>query len=756
MIMIKYISILLSLLFVCSCEDKVAYEWSNAENGGGGYILGMYQDPVDNNILYSRCDVAGIFKSIDGGLTWFNINNGCTKYYHNQVRSFAQSKQKPNVLFRCSGALNDRKTYGDIMKSSDSGASWYIVNEDADFFGNGYGKFYGELIDVSPFDSNVIVSGSYSKGLFISLDEGENWKNVGFEGISIGVVKFHPTVKGKIYVGTRRDYPQKELLNDSISNSSGVGMLLVSDDNGENWSVFSKSMDYDIVDIAFDYSNPDLIYLMSEDAVYKTTDGGKTLTKVLKGKKALYQDGFAFVYTHPLMPNVVFSAYETPALDSEVPDLPIIVSKDCGENWEFFKNYNFSDFSDIPDYISTLKKVSSGISKLLIDRDNTNIMYFSNWYGVCKSVDGGDKWSGNNYKGLTTTCIENVVADPIIPGKAYFTCADVVGFCSVDTGKTYSPIGRTIDEFIHNGTAFCPSRHKKNFILSGISSWPKSWCGAGIVKSDDGGKNIEIVKRLKPGLFVQAIKESYFKSGEFYAFIDGDIDKGAGVLITKDWGETWETVTNPFPKYVKQLPHRTYWIETELLPITSYQQKNVCGCDALLAMDPFDANTIYIGEWTEGFYVSKDKGATWKDCTSGLPLKSNNDTITTLVTIKCDEAHPGTVYAGFVKAGLWRTSDYGENWEKIFPKDNIDFNASSIVVGGMDSDELYVACEPLYWSEVPSSIYYSNDRGNSWIKISDDKLGPIRWKGLAIDKSTGTLYGVSNGNGVFRGVRLNK
>ena len=67
----------------------------------------------------------------------------------------------------------------------------------------------------------------------------------------------------------------------------------------------------------------------------------------------------------------------------------------------------------------------------------------------------------------------------------------------------------------------------------------------------------------------------------------------------------------------------------------------------------------------------------------------------------------------------------------------------------MTDDELYVACEPLYWSPAKSAIYYSPDRGETWTEISDNSFGSIRWKGIAVDKTTGTIYTVSNGNGAF-------
>lgn len=746
------------LLFFCtivvvfsSASNKIEVEWKHSYNGGGGFIPGIFQDVQQPEILYARSDVGGVFKSVDGGKAWHEINNGCNRYHQHQVRSFAISKHNPNVLFRCSGSLNDWHVYGDIMKSKDGGKSWYVVNDSANFFGNGGERHNGELIDVSPFDSLSVVSGSFSEGVFISHNEGETWHSAGLKGYPIGFVKYHPTVRGLIYAGTHKKFSQSEFLNLSGKINDFKGRLFCSSDNGKNWKLLIESENDDFQHIAFDYQNPEIIYTVSNDVVNKSTDGGKTFKVVLSGVKALYGRGMAFVYTHPLLPGKVFSSHKTPAIDANIPDLPIMVSDNKGENWRYLNNYTFSDIKDVPAYVKNLKIAGSGIAKFMIDIQDTNKMFYSQWWGVCRSEDGGKTWSANHFTGITNTCIENVKVDPLTPAKSFFTCADVAGFCSVDNGKNYTALDRPNDEFIHSGTAFAPSRHKKDLIVSGITSWPKSQHGSAFIRSENGGKKFEIAQKLEPGQFVQTIKESYQVPGTFFAFVDGIVAKGAGIFKSTDCGNSWKQISSPFPKYISQLPHRKHWVEFELLPITSYQQKNVCGCDALMATDPFDANTMYIGEWTEGIYKTKNGGKSWKNISKGLPFHIQNDSVPTLVSIICDEKRRGVLYAGFVKAGLWRSENGGESWRKIYPTDGTNFNASAVVVGGKSPDEIFVACEPLYWSEVPSTIIYSPDRGKTWQKISDDKFGSVRWKGLAVDKTTGTIHAVSNGNGCFYG-----
>ncbi|NJO69226.1 MAG: hypothetical protein HC830_08050 [Bacteroidetes bacterium] len=89
--------------------------------GGGGYITGLLINPINPDIVYARCDVAGMFKSVDGGKSWEAINNGMTECHHHSVETFAIHPTDPDILFRCSGEARDHKMTGTIHKSVDGG-----------------------------------------------------------------------------------------------------------------------------------------------------------------------------------------------------------------------------------------------------------------------------------------------------------------------------------------------------------------------------------------------------------------------------------------------------------------------------------------------------------------------------------------------------------------------------------------------------------------------------------------------------------
>jgi hypothetical protein len=222
---------------------------------------------------------------------------------------------------------------------------------------------------------------------------------------------------------------------------------------------------------------------------------------------------------------------------------------------------------------------------------------------------------------------------------------------------------------------------------------------------------------------------------------------GAGLYKSEDWGKEWRRLSIPVVDRLETLPVRKDFIEGELLAVTAYQTKNACGTNQLLCVDPTRKNTIYFGESDKGIFATTDGGKSWQTLGNGLPFRK--DTSTALVALKADPKRPGWLYAGFVHEGLWRSKDYGKTWEKLFPRDNRVFNASALAVGGPSGDELYVACEPLYWSRAKSAVFASFDCGSTWTDIYNKSLGALRWKGIDVDARTGNLYGVTDGNAAF-------
>jgi hypothetical protein len=437
---------------------------------------------------------------------------------------------------------------------------------------------------------------------------------------------------------------------------------------------------------------------------------------------------------------------QSPSPDN-VASLPLYRSTDNCDTWQTIKReYSWSDFKHFPPQYQRPEEIGWAISKFVCDDHVPGRFYLMDWYGICVSPDSCRTWDGNYFAGIGNTCLEMVTADPMVPGKVMFAGADVQPCISRDGGKTYASLPRlNVEQNYYCSTVICPSQFKTGLMVYGVTNNADRL--SAICVTEDDGNSCNVVFHLGKGLFVQAIKEDPFHQGVFFAYIDGAVDRGAGLYKSTDWGKHWDKMSLPILDTLKSLPVRKDFIESELLAVTAYQAKNVCGTNQLLCVDPTRENTLYFGEADRGIFTTFDGGRSWVTLGKGLPF--GRGVASVLNTIKADPKKPGWLYAGFIHEGLWRSKDYGRSWEKLFPPDNRVFNATAVAVGGPSGSEVYVACEPLYWSSSESSVYASFDNGTSWVDIYDKTLGALRWKGIDVDIRTGNLYGVTNGNAAF-------
>lgn len=730
-------------------DSSEKFQWQQSYLGGGGYITGMVQNPQNPDMLFARCDVAGLFKSEDAGKNWRLINRGLQRGYNQNTESVSISPHDVNIMFRASGEARNHTLAGEIHKSVDGGESWYSVSTEVDFFGNGPNRMFDERVAVDPFNPEIVAAAGYSTGVWVSSDTGETWQYSGLDKEPIVSLTFHPYRQGKLYVATRYSMMMDEYLN-LQSDRPLMGRLYVSEDSGSSWQlVYEKEM-LDFTEIAFCPQNHDKIIAATRThGIMISTDGGNTFVQKNNGLPA--DLGFNTVAPDPNNADVIYTAANRRGRHLHVPLVPLYVTTNGGESWDLLNEYTEQDFSLYPSYIRSQEHIGWAISKILVDVEDPNRLFMSNWYGVSVSEDGGKTWSGNNFQGTETVCIENLVVDDATLGRTGFVMPDHRPFIGSNFGETYQQVG-AITEY-RNSTALVFSQHNPNLIIfAGKRDWMGEQ-GSGILLSKDNGKTFGIVKEFTDLLTVQAIKEDPHNPGTFYAYIDRFIDKGAGLYKSVDWGETWEQMNLELPAHIKSLPHQMNFIENELLSVTYGQQKNVCGTNQLLCVDPSREGTLYFGEWTEGLFRTLDGGDTWQDISEALPFK--RDTTSVLVDIQADESRPGVVYAGFIREGLWKTTDYGDTWAKVFPLDDSIFNASSIAIGGYHDEEIVVASEPLFWSPSLSAVYYTSDLGESWENIYHNQYGALRWKSIGVDPDNGTIYGVTVGNGAFFATRKN-
>lgn len=732
--------------------------WRQSTLNGGGFIAGLLQDPRNPNVLYARSDVAGVFKSSDGGCSWHACNNGMKGYHAHDTRSFAISPHDSHLLLRGCGSVRGGDFFGSIFKSIDAGESWFEVTRAVDFYGNGEGRQYGEVIQFDPHNPQHIIAGGYSKGVWSSSNQGATWDYAGLKDERIMCIAFHPTQPNVIYVGTLGSWDRDPLFVRQQYDyvRPNPARLYRSADGGASWEVLCEGIDF--AEMVFDPAQPDSLHAAClSDGVMTSHDGGRSWMCSAPGMSK-YKIGTLTLDPHH--PGRLYAAAETfPNFDKDVPPIGVYRSDDAGNSWTLVKWHANSDIHNYPDYMA-LPYAGWAIAKIRVDVCRPDRLYISNWYGVAVSEDGGTSWDAHQFAGMENICIENLVAHPTLKKTVYMTAADHAPKVSRDGGRTFTALPRPqVEKTQPDSTALVASRHSPELILYGI----KGSGGCSIVRANANGSEPRVVwsafatpdteeSRLAfqsraAGISVHALAEDPFTTGRFYAYLDGIITAGAGMVRSDDWGETWTPLANPFPSHITRVPHQREWIENELLSVVIAQTKNVCGTNGLLVVDPHHQDTLYVGEWTEGVFRSRDGGVSWQRIGGELPF--GHDRASVLNVLRADPTQPDMLYAGFIREGVWRSTDGGDHWHKLVPLDERIFNATALAVGGRDGRLIAVVCEPLYYAPVSSAVWISCDAGTTWEDIYDPQLGSIRWKTVAIDAGGNDLYLGSCGNSAF-------
>jgi len=262
------------------------YEWGNLPIGGGGYVTGMVIHPKNKDIMYTRTDVGGAYRWNAKTEEWEQMLNWVGPGNANLVGAdgIALDPGNQNRVYLALGRRLEGE--GGIFRSENKGKTWEkLLN--MPFESNGRQvRWIGECIAVDPVNSRVIYTGTRTKGLWRSTDDGKNWTKIsdvpdGFTGIhptGVRAITFDQSQKlykcsSKVYAAVPQTgifYSQDggksfSLLKDSPQNTACIqvvdGVLFVSHDKGVSyyskgvWKDISPSANMNFVGLAVDQTD---------------------------------------------------------------------------------------------------------------------------------------------------------------------------------------------------------------------------------------------------------------------------------------------------------------------------------------------------------------------------------------------------------------------------------------------------------------------------------------------------------------------
>jgi photosystem II stability/assembly factor-like uncharacterized protein len=246
--------------------------------GEGGGVLSIFRLVGDHNhpdTLYTSHAIGGIYKTVDGGSTWLEKNNGLPKdpIFGLHVNVLEVDPSNTNTLYAAPyinysvSYLRDKGPQPQgIYKTVDGGDHWAELDTGSIILPLPWDlATFVTSLKVSPHHSNTIYFGTSDKGIYKSTDGGNSWVEVNGTGdnkipqdamgyYQINCLVMDPLIPNTIYAGL---------------NNGGV---YKSNDGGANWSSYNNGLDagIDVNDLSF-----------ISDRLYATTSKGVYVTDML-------------------------------------------------------------------------------------------------------------------------------------------------------------------------------------------------------------------------------------------------------------------------------------------------------------------------------------------------------------------------------------------------------------------------------------------------------------------------------------------
>ena len=323
-------------------------------------------------------------------------------------------------------------------------------------------------------DPNIVYVGTASGGVWKTTNNGTTWEPVfDKEAVStIGDVAIAPSDPSVVWVGTGEP-------NNRQSSSWGDGVYK-SLDAGKTWKRMGLGATHHIARIVIHPKNPDVVYVAAQGhlwganpdrGVYKSSDGGKTWSQVLKIND---DTGVTDIAMDPQSPDILYAAaYErrrTPfGFNGGGPGSAIYKTTDGGATWKkLTKGLPYENGGD------------TGRIGLDVYRKDPNIVYAEIQHekgGTFRSEDKGETWKRMGETDPRPSYYSQIRVDPNNDLRIWELGAQM--YYSEDGGKTFATQRvRGIHGDFH---AMWIDPANSNHMMTGSDG--------GIHWSDDAGKN---------------------------------------------------------------------------------------------------------------------------------------------------------------------------------------------------------------------------------------------------------------------------
>nr|MDP9120724.1 hypothetical protein [Acidobacteriota bacterium] len=638
-------AVLLTLALWASYAPRPAHagveRWTPLGPEGGGFNHLSF-DPSDAKTLYLSGGGHGLWKSIDGGDTWWQPATGTTE-------DVLVDPFDPRTLYRVQSETIDQ--------SSDSGASWSRLLRAPNFVGS---------LAADPHAAGTVYATAFFNGVYRTRDGGATWQRVN-TGLPTPLlcleVAVDPGQAQSVYLATDRG-------------------LWKSSDAGDHWTFT------DVLSVNPALLTPELLSIAAAPAA--PAAGPSTLytqaAQPVSGS-CLFRSadrGTSWTYLpRPALPPLAKGNEDfcgRYAVDPEDPARLYTVERDGN----LYRTHNGAGSWEL----ASPGLLPGALSRVWVNPHSGALLYGLSSAGeILRSTDFGSSWQPGQ-QGFDATRIAFLRAASGDPATLYAGEAGIVSqaggpvWKSADRGQSWSAIASGILDL-----AIDPAEPGHLLAVAppppGLASW--------ITESHDGGATWT---RLPGGpSFLVRIFFHPALRGTLYA-----ASEDAGDYVSGDAGATWRLLgvgalagcplsapcfqsTAAFAFHPAD-PHIFYTVFAGGVWKTTDGGVNWTrggsGPDLAgpLVLDPTAPQTLYAGA-CDGVWKSTDGAVTWTLSSRNLPVPQGDVCVGALTL---DPRHSGTLYAGLtslsglglvpgspVQAGVFRTTDAGATWSRLAP-----------------------------------------------------------------------------------------
>jgi photosystem II stability/assembly factor-like uncharacterized protein len=607
----------------------------------------------------------------------------------------------------------------------------------------------GRVVAVAgvPSDPDLFYMGAVEGGVWRSTDYGNTWENLTDGEIpgtadSIGAIAVAPSNPKIIYVGTG----ESDIRGD-FDTGNGI---YKSTDAGKTWHYAGLGETHMTTSLVIDPHNPNLVYATSlghvfapntDRGVFKTSDGGKTWSKILyvdenTGAEVIVMDA----HDPDTLYVTTWQVQRRPwNLTSGGPGSAIYKTTDAGAHW--------AKISTNPGFATgVLGKMGVAVSA-----SDPRIVYAiaqARDGGVFRSSDGGATWHHVNDEWKLRQRAFYYMAifvDPTNANTLYVPNVDAL-WKSTDGGKTWKPAMPPGDHHI-----VWINPHDPNILLEGDDG--------GATVSVNGGKTWSTELNQPTGQFYHIALDSQFPYHVYGAQQDEGAFEGPSAsnegLAVGEWhavalGESTYVAVDPNDPNVTY--GSGYYSAFVRLDTSTGEEKNVSPMARYMA-SASSAETKYRFGWTHPImfspvkpdelfecaqvvFKSDDFGQTWTiispdltrdvkstEATSGGPIDHDQTGVETFPDIASFGVSPLTadvMWAGSADGLVHVTTDAGATWRLVTPPSLPQWaQISSIEPSHVDPATAYVSASRYQWDDFHPYIYKTTDYGAHWTQITD-------------------------------------